>query len=191
MSEAGRTTRVPRPYVGAAERAPRGVVGGQHCAELVGEEAVLFVIGMRVNRWRKVRSWFPVFVAMPRMLRALERESDSPLLFVRTFWSGRVFLTLQYWRSLEELGAYARDGYRPHAPAWARFNRMAAAGADVGIFHETYRVTADAVESLYGNMPAFGLAAAQRLVPRGKHGRRATPQRMGQQEPEPVEAYPA
>ena len=188
MSGQAGTTRVPRPYVGAADRAPRGVVGGQHCAELVGEEAVLFVIGMRVNRWRKLRSWFPVFVAMPRMLRELQKEPDSPLLFVRTFWSGRVFLTLQYWRSLEELGAYSRDPSRLHAPAWGRFNRMAAAGADVGIFHETYRVGADTFESLYGNMPVFGLAAAQRLVPRGGRGRRATQERMGQQEPELVEA---
>ena len=191
MSAATSPTRVPRPYVGAAERAPRGVVGGQHCAELVGEEAVVFVIGMRINRWRRVRSWWPVFVGMPRMLRELQREPDSPLLFVRTFWSGRVFLTLQYWRSLEELGTYSRDPSKLHAPAWGRFNRKGAAAADVGIFHETYRVTADSFESLYGNMPAFGLAAAQRLVPRGKPGRRPTQERMGQQEPELVEAYPA
>jgi hypothetical protein len=180
-------TRVPRAFVGAAQRAPRGVTGGQFSADLVGEEVVLFVIGMRVNRWRKLRSWLPTFVAMPRMLRELGKEPDSPLLDVRTYWSGRVFLTLQYWRSLEELGAYARDSSRLHAPAWSRFNQTAAATSDVGIFHETYRVTADSFESLYGNMPPFGLAAAQQLVPRGSRGRRETVRRMGQQDPELVD----
>ena len=181
-------TRVPRAYAGAAQRAPRGVAGGSFSADLIGDEVVLFVIGMRVNRWRKLRSWLPTFVAMPRMLRELGAEADSPLLDVRTYWSGRVFLTLQYWRSLEELGAYARDSSRLHAPAWARFNRTAAASSDIGIFHETYRVTADSFESLYGNMPPFGLAAAQQLVPRGSRGRPETVRRMGQQEPELVDA---
>ena len=181
-------TRVPRAYAGAAQRAPRGVAGGSFSADLIGDEAVLFVIGMRVNRWRKLRSWLPTFVAMPRMLRELGAEADSPLLYVRTYWSGRVFLTLQYWRSLEELGAYARDSSRLHAPAWARFNRTAAASSDIGIFHETYRVTADSFESLYGNMPPFGLAAAQQLVPRGSRGRPETVRRIGQQEPELVDA---
>lgn len=177
---------VPRPYAGAAEKAPQGVLGGSHTAELAGDDVVVFLIGMRVNRWRKVRSWFPVFVAMPRMLRELAAEEDSPLLDVRTYWSGRVFLTVQYWRSLEELGDYARDSSRGHAPAWGRFNRSAAGTADVGVFHETYRVTPDRVESLYGNMPPFGLAAAQRLVPRGSAPQREAARRMGQQEPELV-----
>lgn len=183
-----RPARVPRAYVGAEQRAPRGVLGGQFCAELTGDDAVLFVIGMRVNRWRKLRSWVPTFVAMPRMLRELAAEPDGPLLGTRTYWSGRVFMTVQYWRSLEELGAYARDGSRRHAPAWARFNRAAAGSGDVGVFHETHRVTADAVETLYGNMPAFGLAAAQRAVPRGGRPHRDAARRMGQQDPELVEA---
>ena len=188
---AGTPTRVPRAYAGAARRAPRGVAGGSFCADLIGDEAVLFVIGMRVNRWRKLRSWLPTFVAMPRMLRELSAEAHSPLLHVRTYWSGRVFLTLQYWRSVEELGAYARDSSRLHAPAWARFNRTAAASSDIGIFHETYRVTADSFESLYGNMPPFGLAAAQQLVPRGSRGRPETVRRMGQQDPELVDSATA
>ncbi len=179
--------KVPRAYMGARERAPRGVVGGQHCAELLADDVVLFVIGMRVNRWRRLRSWLPAFLAMPRMLRELAAMPDSPLLGVRTYWSGRVFLTIQYWRSLEELGAYARDSSRLHTPAWRAFNRTAAASADVGIFHETYRITPDRVESLYGNMPPFGLAAAQRLVARGSHPRREAAERMGQQDPELVE----
>jgi hypothetical protein len=36
---------------------------------------------------------------------------------------------------------------------------------DVGIWHETYRVRAGEYETVYGNMPTYGLAAASRSVP--------------------------
>jgi hypothetical protein len=181
MSEA---TRVPRPYVGAAENAPAGVEGGQFCAELEGSEIVVFIIGMRINRLRRVSSWWPVARSMRRMLAELQRRPDAGLLGARSYWSGRVLLTVQYWRSLEQLGAYARDGKLAHAPMWGAFNRRTAATADVGIFHETYTVRADQIETLYGNMPPFGLSAAQRAVPRSVRARSHAGQRLGQQDPE-------
>lgn len=177
---------VSQPYAGAAQKAPRGVVAGQHSAELGDRELVVFLIGMRVNRWRRVRSWWPALVGMPRMLRELAALEDSPLLAVRSYWSGRVFFTVQYWRSLEELGAYARDTSRSHAPAWGAFNRSGAGTADIGLFHETYHVRAEQVESLYGNMPPFGLAAATALVPRAERPARAAARRMGQRDPRPA-----
>lgn len=164
--------RVPRGYEAAAGHAPKAVVAGQHVARTAGEESVVFIIGMRVNRWRRVRSWWPTFVGMPRMLRQLE-GADAGLLAARTYWSGRVFLVVQYWRSAAELGAYARDGQMLHAPAWGAFNKRAAGTGDVGIFHETYVVSPDAVESLYANMPRFGLAAAHDWVPRADVARRS------------------
>ena len=180
--------KVPAPYRSAVARSPKGVLGGQHIARLQGEEAAVFLIGMRVNRWRAVRSWWPVFVAMPRMLTELESRPDSGLLAVRTFWSGRVFLTVQYWRSAEDLGRYARDPQLLHHPAWSTFNRAAAGTGDVGIFHETYVVTPDSVETLYGNMPPFGLALAHEAVPRGAGRRSRAQDKLGQQDPELVEA---
>jgi hypothetical protein len=183
--------RVPRPYVGAAEHAPGGVVGGQFCAALAGEEVVVFLIGMRINRLRRVRSWWPVFRSMRRMLAELAGRPEAGLLGARGYWSGRVLLTIQYWRSVEHLGAYARDPGLAHAPMWSRFNRRTAATADVGIFHETYAVRAEQIESLYGNMPRFGLAAAEQWAPRAARARSMAGRRMGQQEPEYVPASPA
>lgn len=181
MSEAA---RVPRPYVNAVANAPNGIDGGQFCAELEGSEIVVFIIGMRINRLRRLSSWWPVARSMGRMLAELQRRPDSGLLGTRYYWSGRVLLTIQYWRSLEQLGAYARDGKLAHAPMWGAFNRRTAGTADVGIFHETYTVRADQIESLYGNMPPFGLAAAQRAVPRSARARSHAGQRLGQQDPE-------
>ena len=160
--------RIPRPYRSAPARAPRGVTGGVVAAAPDGD-VVVFLIGMRINRWRAVRTWFPVFGAMPRMIAELTRHPADGLLGARNYWSGRVVLVVQYWRSLEELGRYAHDPAKAHRPAWARFNARAAGGGDVGIFHETYRVAAADVESTYGNMPAFGLALAHAGVPYAAH----------------------
>ena len=182
-----RTRRVPRGYAGAQHRAPRGVLGGQVVADVGAADPVVFVIGMRINRWRRVRTWWPVFTGMPKMLAELQK-ADAGLLGVHTFWAGRNFLTVQYWRSAEELGAYARDTSYQHAAAWAAFNRKAAAKGDVGIYHETYVVPKDRVETLYGNMPAFGLARAFGVQARGELPEQGTAhERLGRTEPEYVE----
>jgi hypothetical protein len=188
MAENVKSAKVPAAYRGAADSAPRGVQGGSYVADLESDHAVVFVIGMRINRWRRVRRWLPVFGAMPRMLRELQKQPDSGLLAARTYWSGRVFLVVQYWRSVEALGRYARDADQSHQPAWAAFNRAVAPTGDVGIFHETYEVPRSGVESLYGNMPPFGLGLAHGAVPRSAGRRSHAQDRMGQQDPTFVEA---
>lgn len=151
---------------------------GQWVAEPGEDETVVFVIGMRINRWRRLWSWLPVFVAMPRMIRELRSDPESGLLDARTFWSGRVFLVKQHWASAEQLGRYARDAQRLHAPAWARWNKSRTpSSGDVGIFHETYVVPRDGIETRYANITAIGLAAAHAAVPRGQRRRRSRAER--------------
>lgn len=177
---------IPRPYAGVAERVPRGVLPAQTVAEVEPEDVVVFLIGMRFNRWRKVRSWFPAFVGMPRMLAELAAHPEDGLLGARTYWSGRVLMVVQYWRSAEQLGAYARRSDRAHAPAWSRFNRTAARTGDVGVFHETYVVPREQVESRYLNMPPFGLGAAHVAAARGRRpGLTGAERRMGVELPAP------
>lgn len=123
------------------------------------DEVVVFLIGMRVNRWRALRQWLPVAVAMPRMLRELGR-ADLGLLEARNYVSGRVVLVVQYWRSFAELEAYARSADHEHLPAWRTFNRRSRATDAVGVYHETYVVPASARETIYLDMPPHGLAKA-------------------------------
>lgn len=167
-------TSEPAAYRGAGEASPRGVEGGIASADIEagGEEVVVFMIGMRINRLLKVRSWTWVARQMPAMIQGLLKQEDSPLLAARSWVSGRNLMVVQYWRSAEDLGRFARDQDHPHARAWAEFNRRLAASADVGIWHETYTVEREQVETLYGNMPAFGLGEALGLVP--ALGRRRT-----------------
>jgi hypothetical protein len=124
----------------------------------------LFVIGMRINHFHRPDKWLPVARAMPRMLKELLAMPDRPLLNAELALSGpRTIITLQYWRSFEALHAYAMDQQREHVPAWRAFNRAARGNNAVGIFHETYNVAAGGHETLYVDMPAFGLGKASGL----------------------------
>jgi hypothetical protein len=135
------------------------IVKGRQTASL-DDEVVVFLIGMRINRLRSPRSWLPAFRAMPRMLAELARNPDLGLLSGQWFWSGRVIAYVQYWRSFEHLARYARARDHEHLPAWREFNRLVRDNGTVGIFHETYRVGPGRAETLYANMPPFGLGAA-------------------------------
>jgi hypothetical protein len=121
---------------------------------------VLFLIGIRLNKLRALHKWLPVGIAMPRMLAELERKPEAGLLSHRVYHSGRVFLVQQYWESFDKLIAYAHDASAKHFPAWAAFNRAIGKDGTVGIWHETYLIEPGKFETIYGNMPLFGLAAA-------------------------------
>lgn len=142
------------------------VMTGRYTAEVGPQGAVVFLIGMRFNQWWRVGKWWPVLVAMPRMLRHLAADPDAGLLGYH-LWFGRTTLVLQYWRSSADLVAFASDSTAPHAVAWRDFNRRIGASASVGVWHETYEVTPGHLEAVYVNMPRFGLAAATRHVPVG------------------------
>ena len=129
---------------------------GRFTAE-VPETFVTFLIGMRVNRPLKLSSWWSVAQAMPRMQRELREHPELGCLGIHN-WFGRTTLSLQYWRDFESLNAYARNPNQEHLPAWRAFNKAVSNSGDVGIWHETYQVTAGKVEAIYGNMPLFGLA---------------------------------
>ncbi|WP_347548845.1 DUF4188 domain-containing protein [Pseudalkalibacillus hwajinpoensis] len=80
---------------------------------------VVFLIGMRVNQWWAIHKWFPVFLAMPAMIRELSMNRDLGCLSMENFFSLRTTLPVQYWRSPDDLHAYA------HGPAHltANFSR--------------------------------------------------------------------
>ena len=143
----------------------------------IQDEVVVFLIGMRINRLWKVHKWLPVARAMPRMLRELSASPDSGFLGFHQ-WLGNPTISLQYWRSFEDLERYAKDSARVHRPAWAAFNRAVASNGDVGIWHETYRVRPGDFECIYNNMPPFGLARATRAVS-AEGQRQSARQRMG------------
>nr|WP_279387863.1 DUF4188 domain-containing protein [Streptacidiphilus pinicola] len=140
---------------------------GRHLAD--SEEPVaVFLIGMRVNRWRAVRQWLPVFRAMPRMLKELAADPESGLLSYRLLLGPgpRQVAAVQYWRRAGDVRAFAAANDREHRPAEAAFWRRYKAGRGaVGIWHELLSVRAGAYEAVYADMPPIGLGAAVGLTP--------------------------
>ena len=120
---------------------------------------VVFLIGMRINRPLSVHKWLPVATAMPRMLKELYQQPERGFLHGE-MWFSRTVIMLQYWRSMEQLLAYAKDKQAEHLPAWKAFNKAIGTDGSVGIWHETYAVSPGTYENIYVNMPPFGLARA-------------------------------
>ena len=139
---------------------------GRWTADIEGDFAV-FLIGMHVNRWRDVRAWLPVTRAMPKMLRELAEQPELGLLHASPGWFMGGPSVVQWWRSFEQLEAYARSASSEHLPAWREFNRALRGTTSVGVWHETYRVSAATSETIYVETPDLGLGAASGLRPLG------------------------
>ncbi|WP_046226372.1 DUF4188 domain-containing protein [Paenibacillus dauci] len=151
------------------------VIKGRQMAEIEGP-FVVFIIGVRINKWMAVHRWLSVMRSMGPMLSELYANKSLGFLDASYFISGRGLSIVQYWRSYEQLEHYARGGAN-HLKAWQDFNRKASVGEAVGIYHETYTVEAGAYESIYVNMPPFGLGKAGQLKP-VTSGRETSRERM-------------
>ena len=125
---------------------------------------VVFLIGMRINRFWKIHKWLPVATAMGKMLKELSIKPESGFLGFQVY-GGIPPVIVQYWKSFEQLEAYAKDRESNHYPAWKAFNTKIRSNGDVGIWHETYRVHAGEYECVYNNMPKYGLGKIGELVP--------------------------
>lgn len=100
-----------------------GVLKGRYMADVsrLGDEVVVFVIGMRINKPLKVGLWWPVFNGMGKMLKYLAERPEKGLLAYRV--SALPPFVLQYWRSFDDLERFARNNDDPHLEPWRRFNR--------------------------------------------------------------------
>ena len=141
-----------------------GILAGRYTAT-APSSYVVFLIGMRINRLLAVRKWTQVASAMPRMLRELYARPELGLLGGETLLNWRGVTSMQYWKSFDHLHAYANARNAEHLPAWAAFNRAIGTDGSVGIWHETYLIEANHGESIYGNMPPWGLSRAFGRIP--------------------------
>jgi hypothetical protein len=145
------------------------VVPGRMTAGMDGD-FVVFLLGMRITKWWRIHRWLPVARAMSPMLRALQEQPELGFLGGHSWVGPGGSLMVQYWRTFEQLEAFAREASLPHRPAWRAFNRLIGASGDVGVWHETYVVRAGGWEAIYSNMPRFGLATAGEHLPVAARG---------------------
>jgi hypothetical protein len=132
---------------------------GRYTTQIEGD-FVVFIIGARVNRLLMPQKWMPVFSAMPKMLKELAEKPELGMMYAYNMVGWRTVSLVQYWRSFEQLHAYAHAKELEHLPAWAAFNRAVGGNGTVGIWHETYKVRAGEYECVAVNMPRWGLANA-------------------------------
>jgi len=95
---------------------------------------------------------------MPPMLAKLSQQRELGL--AKTLLSWRSITIIQYWKSFEHLTACAKSRDASHLPAWAAFNRTIDKDSAVGIWHEIYLIGPHRAETVYVNMPRWGLARA-------------------------------
>ena len=136
---------------------------------------VVFLIGARIHRWWLLPLALPIIARMPAMIRELTADPALGLLGVQPLGLGGM---VQYWRSLDHLLAYAEAPDHVHRPTARAFFRKVFRNEAVGVWHETYVVPAGSYETLYVNMPRFGLGTCSELAPAvGERG--TSRQRLG------------
>ncbi|MEU9887717.1 DUF4188 domain-containing protein [Sphaerisporangium sp. NPDC051011] len=147
-------------------------VNGRHAAGTDGD-VTLFLIGLRLNRWRSIGAGLRVVRAMLRLLAGLQGDHESGYRGHRILFgpSPREVMVLQYWAGEDRLRAFATDPGHRHREAWRMFEQMARSGDGVGLWHEIYRVPPGGASSFYRDTPPVGLAAVAGLTPKPR-GRR-------------------
>ena len=134
---------------------------------------VVFAIGMRINELWAVHRWLRPTLDTVRMWWHVQRHHPEGYLSGYLFVYARGVGMMQYWRDFESLEAMAHDDSQPHLQAWRRLAAQTRTSKTFGYWHETYRVEPGTSETIYGSMPAFGLAAATTHEPIGAATERA------------------
>ena len=120
-------------------------------------ELCLLRLGIQVRR-------LTAFPYVARLKRAIERsareakDSNAGLLqsdLFRIAWNH--FGLIQYWRSFQDLEAWSHKA--PHADWWREAAERLRTKGDLGIYHETFLVPAESIESIYMNAMPTGLLA--------------------------------
>jgi hypothetical protein len=128
------------------------------------EPVVVFLVGIRINKWLMPRHWLPLLLAMPAALDELTSGPESGLLGYRLLLGPgpRQAMLLQYWRNAGDLLAFAHHPESPHRAAQRRLWRhYAGAGGAVGVWHEMMPLAGGTYHSLYGNMPPTGIGVTR------------------------------
>ena len=119
-------------------------------------ELCLVRLGIQVRGLRAL-----LFAA--RMGRAIDRSASEAiaqgagLLHSERFsHSRRHFGVLQYWRSYEDLEGWSHRP--PHSEWWREAAERMRTRGDFGVYHETFLVPRDRIESIYLDCAPAGLA---------------------------------
>jgi hypothetical protein len=138
-------------------------VAGRRMTAQIDGDFVVFLIGARFNnKLQMLRSVMDL--GGRRGMKLLDYLVARPEKGLLAYEMGLPTI-VQYWRSFEQLEAFANDKEDPHLEVWRQYWRRVGKSDRTGIWHETYLVPEGQYEAVYGNMPPHGLGKAGRLVP--------------------------
>lgn len=145
-------------------------------------ELCLVRMGIQARGLRAVRDAIRLGRAIDRSSRAATAE-DAGLLRSERFVIGwNHFGFLQYWRSFDAMEAWSHRP--PHADWWREAADRGRRRGDFGIYHETYLVPNDRLETIYLDCRPVGLGTFGTL--NNASGPRTTGRdRLGRRPPQP------
>lgn len=119
---------------------------------LIKGDFVVFHIGARANRHVDGNyKWMGD--AFEMMTQELEDNPDLGCLGVEAYVGKTGTISIQYWKSLDQLNAWARSSSNTHSGAWARLMKMGRETTDYGFWHEAFEVKNGKYDAIYVNMP--------------------------------------
>lgn len=121
---------------------------------------VVFLVGIRVNRWWAFHRWVPALRALKRMIHRLNLGAVDGFLGSHRWYNWREIMVVQYWTSFESLEQFARNNDDLHRPNWKWYVKQVEKKGWVGVWHESFQVEPRQYECVYTNMPLMGFAAA-------------------------------
>ena len=126
------------------------------------ESFVLFIFGMKINNPFFFWLWLPFNFIFLKMVRRLRKYKDAGMLNAHLFWFWGGVGVIQYWKSFDHLEKFARDKADMHMPNEKRYKKYIGKSGILGVWHETYLVDQDKFETMYFNMPMWGLSKASK-----------------------------
>jgi hypothetical protein len=125
----------------------------------IKEPFVVMILGIRINSLWKVHLWLPVFFSMKKIFKELYSHPEHGFIGHES-WFGNPWLSIQYWRSIDDIIAYAGNKDAIHLPTWVKYNKTQSKRAAVGLWHEIYLAQPGTFDVAYKNMPPFALGRA-------------------------------
>jgi hypothetical protein len=145
----------------------RGLLKGRKCAKKKdGSSFVVFLLGAKLNHpFKLAGDAASVGKAMQEMQKELEEHPEYGCLgtenYVGSNDDGSTLLTVQYWKSADDLQKYASSSSNEHYSPWKNYLRVFKKSDDVGLWHETFIVKDANYEAVYVNCPSLHLGASR------------------------------
>lgn len=155
--------------IGDPLRNAHPVLRGRWTANIEGSFCV-FLIGVILNGHIPNKEMDNMKRAFDDMVKELESDPEKFGYLGGHGYSSQNIrvdgaMAVQYWRTQEQLMAYARNGMRKHIPAMNWSSKVVKASDHIGFWHESFHVEDGAYECIYVNCPQMLLGKASSVIP--------------------------